>query len=94
MKHFMASLCKNGILGGWILTDTDRLTYRTGKLTVPDAYKNLQIAYQDIEAVTKGGFFPFPTVTFKLKNGESHKFIIFARKRFLNTLQAAKTEVK
>ncbi len=89
MKYFMASLCKNGILGGRIVADTHALTYQTSKLTVPDKYKNLQIPYQTIISVEKGGFFPFPTVTLHLQNDTSYKFIVFARKRFLDILQNA-----
>ncbi len=83
----MVSLCKNGVLGGRITADDEKLTYRTGKLTVPAALRNLEIAYTSIQSYTQGGFFPFPTVTLHLKNGETYKFIVFARKAFLRVLQ-------
>ena len=36
MKHyFIASLVKNGLLGGGITVDSEAITYHTGKLTIP-----------------------------------------------------------
>ena len=43
MKYFIVSLCKNGILGGGIVADSEKVTYKTGKVTVPQKYRNLEI---------------------------------------------------
>lgn len=40
MKYFIVSLCKNGILGGGIVADLEKITYKTGKVTVP---QNIEI---------------------------------------------------
>lgn len=87
MKNtFSVSLCKNGIIGGWIVIEENSMSYRTGKLTIPEKYKNLVMNYKDILSVTEGTFLLLPTVIFKMKNEEEYKFIVFARKRFLEAL--------
>ena len=89
MKNtFSASLCKNGIIGGWIVIEKDFMTYKTGKITIPQKYKNLVIKYKDIFSVTEGTLLFLPTVTVKMKNEEEYKFVVFSRKRFLETLNA------
>lgn len=84
---FTVSLCKNGILGGYIVADEVAITYRTGKVTIPKKYRNLQMNYQDILSVSEGSLLFFPTVTVKMKNEEEYKFIVFSRKRFLQMLK-------
>ena len=32
-KMYMVSLCRQGILGGWIIADDEGITYKTGKVT-------------------------------------------------------------
>ena len=87
MKNtFSVSLCKNGILGGWIVMEEKSMTYRTGKVTIPEKYRNLVMRYQDILSVTEGMLLFLPTVIVKMKNDEEYKFIVFARKRFLEVL--------
>ena len=86
-KYFVASLCRNGILGGGILLDESRITYKTGKVTVPAKYRNLQLPYEEIVEISKGWLFCFPTVTLQMKDGEAYKFIVFARKRFLTAIK-------
>lgn len=85
-KHFSVSLCKNGILGGGLTVDEKGATYRTGKLTVDPKYRNLNMPFADLTAISKGRLLFFPTFTFQMKNGESHQFIVFARKRFRSFL--------
>ena len=48
---FSASLCKNGVLGGWIVVGKMSMVYKTGKVTIPEKYKNLVLAYNDIFSV-------------------------------------------
>ena len=87
-KYFIVSLVKNGILGGGIVADSEAITYRTGKVTVPTAYRHLEMKYKDICSVTTGWLFIIPTVLIKMKNGEAFKFaVFFSRKRLVNTLR-------
>ncbi len=92
-KLFMASLCKNGVLGGGLLASDDSLTFMTGKVTVPAEYRSLKMPYADIIAVERGFLTVFPTLTLTLKNGKSHKFVVFAPKRLLALLAAKGVQV-
>lgn len=86
-KYFIVSLVKNGILGGGIVADSEAITYRTGKVTIPQEYRHLVMKYEDIAQVTKGWLFVLPTVTVKMRNGSQYKFVVFfGRNRFVNTL--------
>ena len=87
MKYFIVSLCKNGILGGGIVADLEKITYKTGKVTVPQKYRNLEMNYKDIVSIKKGWLFIFPTVTLKMNDSEEYKFIVFSRKRFIKLLE-------
>lgn len=93
-KTFNASLCKNGILGGWIVISEGSVTYRTGKVSIPEKYRNLEMRYSDILSITKETFFLMPAVTFKMKNDEEYKFIVFSRKRFLEMLEQSRERWK
>ncbi len=87
MKNtFSVSLCKNGLLGGWIVIGELSMVYKTGKVTIPEKYRNLVMEYKDIFSVTEGSLLFLPTVTVKMKNGEEYKFVVFKRKRFLEVL--------
>lgn len=87
-KYFMVSLVKNGILGGSLVAEEEAITYRTGKVTVPQAYRNLVMKYEDICEVTPGWLFILPTVTVKMKNGEEYKFaVFFGREQLVNILK-------
>ena len=92
-KHFVVSLVKNGILGGAIVADSCAITYRTGKLTIPAEYRNLQMKYTDISGVELGWLLILPTVTIKMKNGKSYKFVVFNRKRFIDVLKEMNVEI-
>ncbi|MBQ2901866.1 MAG: hypothetical protein IJE49_08465 [Agathobacter sp.] len=83
---FTVSLCKNGILGGYIVVGDVSMIYKTGKVTIPEKYRNLVMEYEDIFSVTEGKMLFLPTVSVKMKNDEEYKFIVFARKRFLEAL--------
>ena len=86
-NYFAVSLVKNGILGGDIVADEEAITYHTGKLTVPQEYRNLVMRYENISKVTKGWLFVLPTVTVKMKNGSEYTFaVFFGRNRFLDIL--------
>ena len=86
-KYFIVSLIKNGILGGSIVATEDAITYRTGKLTIPQEYRNLVLKYNDIAEVSKGWALILPTVTIKMNDGKEYKFaVFFNRKRLINTV--------
>ena len=87
-KYFIVSLVRSGLIGGGIVADADAITYHTGKVTVPQEYRNFKIKYEDISEVTMGWLFILPTVTVKMRNGNEYKFaIFFNRKSFGATLR-------
>jgi len=86
-KYFVVSLVKNGLIGGGISADSEAITYRTGKVTIPQEYRHLVMKYEDICEVSREWLFVLPTVTVKMRNGNEYKFaIFFNRKRFVDTL--------
>ena len=86
-KYFVASLIKNGIIGGGIVADTEAVTYHTGKITIPHEYRHIVMKYADICKVAKGWMFVLPTVTVEMRNGKDYTFaVFFGRKRFVDTL--------
>jgi len=86
-KNFVVSLVKNGLIGGGISADSEAITYRTGKVTIPQEYRHLVMKYEDICEVSSEWLFVLPTVTVKMRNGNEYKFaIFFNRKRFVDTL--------
>ena len=87
-KYFIVSLCKNGILGGGIVADSEKITYKTGKVMVPQKYRNLEMNYKDIVSMKQGWLFIFPTVSLKINDGKEYKFIVFSRKRFVEMLKS------
>ena len=92
-KYFIVSLVKNGILGGGIVADSEAITYRTGKVTIPQEYRHLVMKYNDICEVITGWLVILPTVTVKMRNGKEYKFVVFfSRKRFVNTLRGMGVE--
>ena len=88
MKNtFSVSLCKNGLIGGYIVMEEEAMIYRTGKLTIPQKYRNLVMKYRDIKSLTKGKMLFLTTVSVQMKNMEEYKFLVFNEKRFLEMLQ-------
>ena len=88
MKNtFMVSLCKNGLLGGYIVMEEDAMIYRTGKVTIPQKYRNLVMKYSDIRSLTKEKMLFLTTISVKMKSMEEYKFLVFNEKRFLEVLQ-------
>lgn len=88
-KYFIVSLCKNGILGGGIVADSEKITYKTGKVTIPAKYRNLEMKYENIISLSEGWLLFLPTVSLNMKNGEAYKFVVFSRKRFVDMLESA-----
>ncbi len=81
-QYYVASLCREGILGGGIVADDEGITYKTGKVTVSQRFKNLEMKYGDIRDFSKKRALCFPVFTVFMNDGESYKFIIFSPKRF------------
>ncbi|MBE5802418.1 MAG: hypothetical protein E7319_09060 [Clostridiales bacterium] len=86
-KYFIASLCRNGILGGGIIVDPAKVTYKTNKLTVPDPFQNLEMNLADITRMQEGWLLCFPTVSLTMKDQQVYRFIVFARKKFVSLLK-------
>lgn len=87
-RFFIVSLVKDGLLGGGIVADAEAITYRTGKLTIPQEYRHLVMKYEDIREVTKGRLFILPTVTVKMRDGKEYTFaVFFSSTRLINTLR-------
>ena len=80
-KTFICSLCRGGIIGGALYLDDTALTYKTNKLTVDKAYRNLVLPLAEICELSWKQII-FPIATFRMKNGEEYKFIIFNKSRF------------
>ena len=80
-KTFMCSLCYNGILGGALYLDEVSVTYKTNKLTVDKAYRNLILPLDEIAELT-WKWVVFPIAIFHMKNGTEYRFIIFNKRRF------------
>ena len=87
-KTFVVSLCVNGILGGWIIADDQAITFKTGKFTVSQKYRHLEMRYSDIQDISIGSFLLLPTVTVNMKNGDTNKFIVYNRSRFIAVLNS------
>ena len=80
-KAFICSLCRNGILGGTLYLDEKSVTYKTNKLTVDKAYRNLVLPHEEIAELT-WKWILLPIATFHMKNGQKYKILIFNKRRF------------
>lgn len=80
---YNVSLCKNGILGGLLYLKDEEMVFCTNKLTVPEHIRRLHMPYGEIERVEKA---PWHTVLVSMKNGGSHRFLVFSRGRFLGRI--------
>ena len=89
-KTFSVSLCKNGLIGGWITLEDAVMTYKTGKLTIPTKYRNLVMEYKNISSVESGTLLFLPTVTVGMNDNEEYKFVVFNRKAFLEVLNSVR----
>lgn len=85
---FIASICREGVLGGGITADDEALTFRTGKVTVSPALRHLVLKYSDMRGFTRKQALCFPVFSIEMNDGEIYKFIIFNPKRFSALLRA------
>jgi len=86
-KYFVVSLIRNGILGGGIAADDEAITYHTGKVTVSKELRRIEMKYGDIRAFAAERFLLMPSVRIALADGREYRFIVFARKRFMDLLK-------
>ena len=91
-KTYVASLCYQGLLGGGLFLDDERVTYRTGKLQVSPEIRNLRLPFCRIKGVEKSKALFLPTVTMKMADGRAWKFLVFGRSSFLTNLKTAMDE--
>lgn len=73
-----------------MLKETDRIIYKTNRVSAAPQYRRVEMKYSDIDGIDSGKKFLFPTVTVKKKNGNNYKFVMFNRKKFLNRYQELK----
>ena len=86
-KFYVVSLVKNGLIGGGISADSEAITYRSGKVTIPQEYRNIVMKYEDISEVTMDSLFILPTVTVKMRSGKVYQFaVFFGRKGLVDIL--------
>lgn len=81
---YSVSLCRNGVLGGLLYLKDEEMVYCTNKLTVPAHIRRLYMPYSQISEIYKA---PFYTVVVSMKNGQKHRFLVFARNSFLQKVQ-------
>ena len=91
---FLASLCYKGILGGSLIVDDEGIGYHSNKLTIPEKYRRLRMPFNDIYKITLSRMFLLPAIAIDLDNGETHKFIVFNRKRLVKVLTQLGQETK
>ena len=86
-QYFIASIVREGILGGWIEADEEQMTFRTNKLTVSPNIRNLPMLYRDINDFSRRSVFFFPVFSIVMNDGETHEFVIFRPGRFSGLLE-------
>lgn len=86
-KIYAASLCKNGLLGGGLYIDDEKITFCTGKITVPSQLRNLEINFKDVVGIRKEKLFILPIAAIIMRNGEEWKFFILRLNNFMDVVQ-------
>lgn len=86
-RAFYGSICYYGVQGGAIILDENGVNFKCNKLTIEEKYKNLLLAYHDIQFIQIcRSMLLFPAVRIFMKNKEQYKFVVFSRKRFVEML--------
>ena len=88
-SYFVCSLCYNGILGGGLIVDDNTITYKTGKVTIDNKYRNLELKRSDIVNLS-WNWIIFPVATFVMKNADKYTFLIFNKWRFMKVYNCEK----
>lgn len=85
---YAASVYREGLLGGGVYLDGEKLTYRAGKAAASPRLKRLELRYADVKKLACGRSPFIFTATLLMRSGESWRFLIFARRRtFLAALR-------
>lgn len=87
-RVYVASLCKNGLLGGGLYIDDEKITFRTGKITVPPQLRNLELTFKNMTGIRKERILILPVAAVSMKNGEEWKFFVLRRNDFVQTAKA------
>lgn len=84
-RVYVASLCKNGLLGGGLYIDDEKITFRTGKITVPPQLRNLELTFKNMTGIRKERILILPVAAVSMKNGEEWNFFVLRRNDFVHT---------
>ena len=84
-RVYVASLCKNGLLGGSLYVGDEKIAFRTGKLTVPSQLRNLELTFKNMTGIRKEYILILPVTAISMKNGEEWKFFVLRRNDFVHT---------
>ena len=93
-RVYVASLCKNGLLGGSLYVDDEKIAFRTGKLTVPPRIRNLELHFNNLVGIRKEYILILPVAAVSMKNGEEWKFFVLRRNDFVRMAESLITSVQ
>ena len=93
-RVYAASLCKNGLLGGSLYVDDEKIAFRTGKLTVPPRFRNLELHFKNVVGIRKEYILILPVTAISMKNGEEWKFFVLRRNDFVRMAESLITSVQ
>lgn len=87
---FYVSLIYHGLRGGAMYMDENAVVYRNQTATLEQKYKHLTILFTDIKEVECNRCLLLPAVTIHTNDQTQYRFVLFGRKRFLQTLESLK----
>ena len=93
-RVYAASLCRNGLLGGSLYVDDEKIAFRTGKLTVPPRIRNLELHFKNVVGIRKEYILILPVTAISMKNGEEWKFFVLRRNDFVRMAESLITSVQ
>ena len=93
-RVYAASLCKNGLLGGSLYVDDEKIAFRTGKLTVPPRIRNLELHFKNVVGIRKEYILILPVTAISMKNGEEWNFFVLRRNDFVRMAESLITSVQ
>ena len=93
-RVYAASLCKNGLLGGSLYVDDEKIAFRTSKLTVPPRIRNLELHFKNVVGIRKEYILILPVTAISMKNGEEWKFFVLRRNDFVRMAESLITSVQ
>ncbi len=74
MKNgFPVSFVRKGIVGGSLTVTDDSVVFHTNKVMISD----FVIQHHEVKEVIENKFLIFPSVLFKMKDGQEHQFVVF-----------------